>query len=114
MRLGDFDTDPVSGRLTRRVSPDGAAEFVFAGIQLSAPALFACVDVSLVGQAFSTNVAWDRALAAGRLFGLVHAGGWLHVGDPRAYAAADNALREPLALKDSEITSLVVSGASGP
>ena len=35
---------------------------------------------------FSLNRVWDRAIAAGRLFGLRLDGLWMHVGDPAALA----------------------------
>jgi MurNAc alpha-1-phosphate uridylyltransferase len=34
--------------------------------------------------AFSTNVFWNRAIAAGRCFGVVHQGLWFDVGTPAA------------------------------
>jgi N-acetyl-alpha-D-muramate 1-phosphate uridylyltransferase len=36
---------------------------------------------------------WDRAMAAGRLFGLAHAGHWLHVGTVDAIQQAEAHLR---------------------
>ena len=39
------------------------------------------------------NLLWDRAIAKGRLFGLVHLGRWLHVGTPDAIALAEHALK---------------------
>ena len=33
---------------------------------------------------FSTNLFWDRAIAAGRAFGVVHQGLWFDVGTPQA------------------------------
>jgi MurNAc alpha-1-phosphate uridylyltransferase len=38
------------------------------------------------------NLLWDRAIAAGRLFGVVHTGSWLHVGTPDAIGLAEAAL----------------------
>jgi N-acetyl-alpha-D-muramate 1-phosphate uridylyltransferase len=40
------------------------------------------------------NVLWDRALAAGRLYGLRHDGTWLHVGTPDAIAPAERAFAD--------------------
>ena len=37
---------------------------------------------------FSTNLIWDRMLARGRLFGVVHDGAWADVGTPEGLAAA--------------------------
>jgi len=83
---GDFDLDET-GRLVRR-KPGGRAAFAFAGCYLASPALFANAPQG----AFSANILWDRAIAQGRLFGLVHAGLWLHVGTPEAIPLAERAL----------------------
>jgi MurNAc alpha-1-phosphate uridylyltransferase len=40
------------------------------------------------------NQLWNRALADGRLHGLVHDGWWLHVGTPDAIALAQDKLRQ--------------------
>ena len=39
--------------------------------------------------AFSLNPVWDALLAAGRLCGVVHAGGWVDVGRPEGIALAE-------------------------
>lgn len=83
---GDFDLAP-DGRLVRRV-PGVPAPFVYGGVHVTAPRLFADAPDG----AFSLNLLWDRALAEGRLFGLVHDGAWHHVGTPAAVAAATAAL----------------------
>ena len=62
----------------RAGEPGGRAPFLFAGIQILHPRLFAEAPAG----AFSLNVLYDRAIAAGRLFGIVHRGGWCHVGTP--------------------------------
>jgi MurNAc alpha-1-phosphate uridylyltransferase len=36
------------------------------------------------GDVFSTNIFWDRAIARGRCYGLVHDGDWFDVGYPEA------------------------------
>ena len=41
---------------------------------------------------FSANLLYDRAIEAGRLFGLRLDGEWLHVGDPPSIAAAEERL----------------------
>lgn len=76
--LGDFHLDPV-GRVSRR-RPNRVAPFIFTGIQLVAHRLLADAPAG----PFSTNVLWDRAIAAGRLFGCVHTGQWCEVGEPAA------------------------------
>jgi MurNAc alpha-1-phosphate uridylyltransferase len=62
---------------------------VFAGVSIVHPRLF---DDSPDG-VFSINPLWDRAIAAGRVFGLRHRGLWMHVGDPQALADAEQAMR---------------------
>jgi MurNAc alpha-1-phosphate uridylyltransferase len=53
---------------------------VWTGIQLLAKHVV-CDPPSDV---FSTNVFWDRAIAKGRCYGLVHDGDWFDVGYPEA------------------------------
>lgn len=71
------------GTLTRRGSAP-AAPYVFAGVQLLHPRLFAGCPES---GAFSLNLLYDRSLP--RLRGLAHDGAWLHVGDAAGLAAAE-------------------------
>jgi len=75
---GDF-TIASDGKLARRDTSDRKA-YVFTGVQLLHPRLFNGAP----GGAYSLNVLYDRALASGRLFGLVHDGEWFHVGTPAA------------------------------
>lgn len=71
---GDF-TMADDGALERR-GKRYAAPYVFAGLQILHPRLFAdCPD-----GAFSLNRLYDRAGDAGRLRGAVHDGEWLHIG----------------------------------
>ena len=80
---GDFAMD-VAGRLRRR-GADARVPFVFTGVQILHPRLFAGAPKG----AFSLNILYDRAQAAGRLFGLVHDGDWLHIGTPEMLIAAE-------------------------
>lgn len=73
---GDYFVDPV-GRMRRRKAWE-VAPCLFAGIQILHPRLF---DGAPDG-AFSLNRLYDRAEAAGRLYGIVHDGEWYHVGTP--------------------------------
>jgi MurNAc alpha-1-phosphate uridylyltransferase len=84
---GDFFLDP-DGRLRRRGKGE-TCPFVFTGVSIVHPRLFADSPEG----AFSINPLWDRAIAAGRVFGLRHRGLWMHVGDPLALAAAEEAMR---------------------
>lgn len=83
---GDFHMDPL-GRLTRRRSGE-IAPFVFAGVQILKPELFADVPPG----AFSTNLIWDRLLESERLYGMRHDGLWFHVGTPESIAEVDDHL----------------------
>jgi MurNAc alpha-1-phosphate uridylyltransferase len=85
---GDFHMDP-NGQLSRR-KPGRIAPFVYTGIQLISPRL---LDGAPEG-AFSTNILWDRAIAAGRLYGLSHMGEWFDVGTPARIAPTEAALSE--------------------
>jgi MurNAc alpha-1-phosphate uridylyltransferase len=86
---GDFHMR-ATGEIRRR-KPNGVAPFVYTGIQMVSKRLFAG---DLPDGAFSTNVLWDRAIAAGRAFGAVHQGLWFDVGRPRSIAEAEEILRE--------------------
>jgi MurNAc alpha-1-phosphate uridylyltransferase len=81
---GDFHMNSA-GALKRR-KPNGVAPFVFTGIQILAKRLF---DGALPDGPFSTNLLWDRAMAAGRCFGTVHQGLWFDIGRPEAIVRAE-------------------------
>jgi MurNAc alpha-1-phosphate uridylyltransferase len=85
---GDFVGD-AQGRLSRRAAATGEP-LAYIGAYLVHPRLFAGAPSGK----FSMNVLWDRAIAAGRLFGLVHDGLWLHVGTPEAIALAETAMAQ--------------------
>jgi N-acetyl-alpha-D-muramate 1-phosphate uridylyltransferase len=75
---GDFHMDAI-GHLSRRVS-GSIAPLVFTGVQILSPRLI----VDPPSEVFSTNIFWDRAIAARRAFGVIHAGLWFDVGTPEA------------------------------
>lgn len=83
---GDFDLDE-EGHISRD-GPKRPRPYVWTGIQLLAKQ----VIVDPPAEVFSTNVFWDRAIAAGRCFGLVHHGQWFDVGYPAAIAMTEAAL----------------------
>lgn len=83
---GDFVRDDA-GRLLRRAAASGTP-LAYIGGYLVAPRLFEGAPRG----SFSMNLLWDRAIAAGRLFGVVHSGRWLHVGTPEAIGLAEAAL----------------------
>jgi MurNAc alpha-1-phosphate uridylyltransferase len=84
---GDYHMLP-DGRLKRRSEREVAA-FVYAGVAIFSPALFAGAPRG----AFSLTRLFDRAEEAGRLYGLRLEGLWMHVGTPDAIAGAEAAIR---------------------
>jgi MurNAc alpha-1-phosphate uridylyltransferase len=80
---GDFAMD-AEGRLRRRHERE-VTPFVYAGVAIMKPALFTGAPAG----AFSLNRIFDRAIEAGRLFGLRLDGQWLHVGTPDSIKAAE-------------------------
>ena len=85
---GDFRL-AEDGTLARRPA-GGTAPLVFAGVSILTSDLFADTPDG----AFSLNVLFDRAIARGRLRGVVLDGEWLHVGTPEAIAPATRRLAE--------------------
>ncbi|PWS38889.1 mannose-1-phosphate guanylyltransferase [Falsiroseomonas bella] len=84
---GDFLLDPL-GR-ARRPKEREIAPYLFGGVQILSPALFADTPDG----AFSLNRVYDRAIENGRLFGLVHDGAWFHLSTPRDLDRAETMLR---------------------
>ena len=85
---GDFLMDPlgkISRRLTGRIAP-----YVWTGIQMLSKRLL----VDPPADKFSTNIFWNRAIAQGRAFGIVHQGLWFDVGTPAAIARTEAALAD--------------------
>ena len=80
---GDFHMDPA-GRLVRRGERE-VVPFVYAGAAILHPRLFD----GRPPDAFSLNLLFDRAMEAGRLFGVRLDGLWLHIGTPEAIAEAE-------------------------
>lgn len=80
---GDFTVDAV-GRLARRPEREVVPN-LFAGVQILSPRLFADTP----DEPFSLNVVYDKAIEAGRLFGIVHDGEWFHIGTPEGLAEAE-------------------------
>ncbi len=77
--MGDFHL-AADGRITARPKPGRVAPFAFTGIQMLHPRII----VDWPEGPFSTNLFWDRAIAAGRAYGQVHQGLWFDVGTPAA------------------------------
>ncbi len=83
---GDFHMD-ANGRLSRRKQAH-VAPFVFTGVQIFSPRLL----VDPPAASFSTNVFWNRAIEAGRLYGVSHQGLWFDVGTPQAIPVVESML----------------------
>lgn len=84
---GDFVME-TEGRLERR-GERKIAPFIYAGVAILKPELFAETPEG----PFSLNLLFDRAIAAGRLYGMRLDGQWLHVGTPEAIRAAEERVR---------------------
>lgn len=81
---GDFHI-AADGRITSRRRSGRLAPFVFIGVQILNPAIL----VDAPEGPFSTMLFWERAIAAGRAYGVVHQGLWVDVGTPAAVARAE-------------------------
>ena len=84
---GDFHMS-AAGRLRRR-RPGGVAPFVYTGIQMISKRLF---EGELPEGPFSTNLLWDKAMEAGRCYGVVHQGLWFDIGAPPNIKKAEEIL----------------------
>jgi MurNAc alpha-1-phosphate uridylyltransferase len=82
---GDYAMLP-DGALRRRKERE-VVPFVYAGVAILSPAIFAG---SPAGE-FALTKLFDRASEQGRLFGLRLDGLWMHVGTPDAVQAAEQA-----------------------
>jgi MurNAc alpha-1-phosphate uridylyltransferase len=78
---GDFLRD-ADGRLSRA---NGAPGDVYLGAQILRTEDLAGIPQ----QVFSLNLIWDRMISCGRLFGVIHQGGWCDVGRPEGIAVAE-------------------------
>lgn len=85
---GDFHLD-AHGRITARRKAGRMAPFVYTGVQILSPRVIADWPEG----PFSTMLFWERAIAAGRAFGLVHEGMWFDVGTPEAVKATEAMLK---------------------
>jgi MurNAc alpha-1-phosphate uridylyltransferase len=79
-RSHDFCLDP-RGIITY----DSGAPVIYAGVALMSPAVFEDTP----DKPFSLNLLFERALEKGSLRGVLLNAPWLHVGDPKALAAAE-------------------------
>jgi MurNAc alpha-1-phosphate uridylyltransferase len=84
---GDFAFES-DGRIRRRRVEQELVPFAFTGVSIAHPRLFEATPAG----AFSLNLVWDRAIAAGRAYGLRMEGIWMHVGTPAALVQAEQCL----------------------
>ncbi len=84
---GDFALDQW-GKL-RRPKENEVVPYIYGGLQLITPKLL----VGTPDGAFSMNLAWDTAMAAGRLRAVVHDGLWFHLSTPGDLAEAESMLQ---------------------
>lgn len=78
---GDFVMDGHH-RLTRALGAQGP---VYLGAQMLRTDGLADIEEDV----FSLNRVWDRMIARGRLYGVIHRGGWCDVGHPEGIALAE-------------------------
>lgn len=78
---GDFLLD-AQGRLIRA---NGAAGMIYLGAQILRTEGLA----EIPDRVFSLNRLWDRMIAEGRAYGVIHQGGWCDVGSPQGITEAE-------------------------
>src|SRR6185437_15017073 len=88
---GDYAMLP-DGALRKR-EENQIVPFVYAGVAIMSPALFATAPVG----EFSLTKMFDLANERERLFGLRLDGVWMHIGTPDAIKAAEKAFLESVA-----------------
>ncbi|HAI32463.1 MAG TPA: mannose-1-phosphate guanylyltransferase, partial [Thalassospira sp.] len=71
------------------------APYFFTGVQILAPHLFEDTPDG----AWSLNVVYDKALATGRCYGLVHDGGYFHIGTPEALKESEPVIAKALEIE---------------
>jgi MurNAc alpha-1-phosphate uridylyltransferase len=74
--LGDFGLDKWG--VPHRRGEREVVPYIFAGVSIASPALL----TGLKPGKFSMNIAWNRALEAGRVRAIVHDGLWFHLSTP--------------------------------
>ena len=84
---GDYFLDP--GGCLRPRGAAGRAPYVFTGGRVMSADAFADAPCG----AFSVVEIFNRLIAHGRLYGLVHRGAWFDVGTPQGLAQAEESLR---------------------
>ena len=80
--MGDYMVDPLG--VVRRRRPHEVVPYVYTGIALIHPRLFAEAPAGK----FSLTLLFDRAEKAKRLRAIVHDGEWFHIGTPDGLSIA--------------------------
>jgi MurNAc alpha-1-phosphate uridylyltransferase len=83
---GDFFLSET-GAISRRGNAN-SAPYVYSGAQIVKTKALE----NITETAFSLNLLWDRYLAGGRAYGIVHSGGWVDVGTPHGISVAETEL----------------------
>jgi MurNAc alpha-1-phosphate uridylyltransferase len=86
---GDYFVEP-RGRLRHRGTAP-LSPYMFASLSVCSARLFR----DSPDGPFSLLQLWHRAEADGRLHGMIHDGGWFHIGTPEALATAERILGQP-------------------
>ena len=69
-----------------RIIAGGQSLLPLLAFRLASPSLL----VDPPADVFSTNIFWNRAIEAGRLYGAVHQGLWFDVGTPQAIPVVES------------------------
>lgn len=85
--VGDFYLDET-GRINWRGDRD-TAPFMYTGAQIIKTDM---LD-SFAQKSFSLTAVWDRMIQSGRVFGLIHTGGWVDIGQPERISVAEAILQ---------------------
>jgi len=80
---GDFNLG-TDEKISRR-GDAASAPYVYSGAQIIKTDRLAEINQA----SFSLNLLWDKMLAEGRVYGIVHAGGWVDVGRPEGIDIAE-------------------------
>ncbi len=87
---GDFSIDQLG--VPRRRREREIVPYIFAGASLMRRGLLE----GMPDGAFSLNLAWNRAIAAGRIRAVVHDGIWFHLSTPPDLVEAEQVLEAPV------------------
>jgi len=84
---GDFFLDGAKRINWRGNRP--SAPYIYTGAQIIKTDLLASIDE----KCFSLKLVWDKMIQSGRVFGLIHPGGWVDIGQPDRIPVAEATLQ---------------------